>query len=166
MKHTDGHYFILANGNGGVHVQMIHGEFRSTGIMLIAKHIAHVADDGCGHIRFCPNIDGMKIAKRAQIIESRHMIEMFVGEQHGFNARHGIIKPWCFVESQFTRLFIAHFIHFAHRIGNGSAFRVRMFCHKSQHLPPKIWSTINENQSLVVCFDQSRTAQSFVSGIL
>ena len=97
LKHTDGHYFILANGDGGVHVQMIHGEFRSTGIMLVAKHIAHVADDGRGHIRFCPNIDGMEVAKGTEVVQSCHMIEMFVREQHRLYARHGIVKARGFV---------------------------------------------------------------------
>ena len=65
--------------------------------MLRTKHIAHVVGDGSCHIGFCPNIDGMEVAKGTEVVQSCHMIEMFVREQHRFYARHGIVKARSFV---------------------------------------------------------------------
>ena len=75
-----------------------------------------------------------EVGERAEVVESRHVVEMFVGEEHGFERRHGIGSAGRFVESGSASLFIAHFSHTTLVIGKGTVGTVWVFGDEAQHL--------------------------------
>ncbi len=123
MHHTDG-------GDGGtgrcerlVDGKLVHRELRRTGVVVFPKAVAHVPENGGGHVGFGPHLDWTEVGERAKIVESRHVVEMFVGEEHGFERGHGIGSAGRFVESGGASLFIAHFSHTTLVIGEGRRSR-------------------------------------------
>ena len=165
MHHTDG-------GDGGtgrcerlVDGKLVHRELRRTGVVVFPKAVAHVPENGGGHVGFGPHVDGAEVRKRAQVVESGHVVEMLVGEEHGFERRHGIGSAGRFVESGRAGLFVAHFSDVPFVVGEGRVGAVRVFGDEAQHLHAEVGPAVDEQEAVVVGFEQGRAAQTVVAHI-
>ena len=69
-----------------------------------------------------------------------------------------------FVESGGTSLFIAHFSHTALVIGEGAGAE-RVLGNEAQHLRAKIGAAVDEQEAMVVCLQQCRTARAAIARI-
>ena len=127
--------------------------------------IAHVLQNGGGHVGFGPHVDGAEVRERAQVVESRHVVKMFVGEEHGFECRHGVGVARRFVQSGGAGLFVAHFGDVPFVVGEGRVGAVRVFGDEAQHLRAEVGPAVNEQEAVVVGFEQGRAAQTAVAHI-
>ena len=132
--------------------------------MVFPKAVAHVPKNGGGYVGFGPHLDWTEVGERAKIVESRYVVEMFVGEEHGFERRHGIGSAGRFVESGGASLFIAHFSHTTLVIGEGAGAE-RVLGNEAQHLRAKIGAAVDEQEVMVVGLQQCRTARAAIARI-
>lgn len=133
VHHTDG-------GDGGtgrcerlVDGKLVHRELRRSRVVVFPKAVAHVPKNGGGHVGFGPHLDRTEVRKRTKIVEARDVVEMFVGEEHRFERRHGIGSAGRFVESGGASLFIAHFGDAPLVVGEGAGAE-RVLGDEAQHL--------------------------------
>ena len=154
MHHTDG-------GDGGtgrcerlVDGKLVHRELGRTGVVVFPKAVAHVPENGGGHVGFGPHVDGAEVRKRAQVVESGHVVEMLVGEEHGFERGHGVGEARRLVQSGGAGLFVAHFGDVPFVVGEGRVGAVRVFGDEAQHLRAEVGPAVDEQEAMVVGFEQ------------
>ena len=165
MQYTDGDDGGIGCCERLVDGKLVHRELRRTGVVVFPKAVAHVPENGGGHVGFGPHLDWTEVGERAQVVESRHVVEMFVGEEHGFERRHGIGSAGRFVESGRAGLFVAHFGDVPFVVGEGRVGAVRVFGDETQHLRAEVGPAVDEQEAMVVGFEQGRAAQTAVAHI-
>ena len=164
VHHTDG-------GDGGtgrcerlVDGKLVHRELRRTGVVVFPKAVAHVPKNGGGYVGFGPHLDWTEVGERAEVVESRHVVEMFVGEEHRFECRYSIGSAGRFVKSCGAGLLIAHFGDAPLVVGEGAGAE-RVLGNEAQHLRAKIGAAVDEQEAMVVGLKQCRTARAAIAWI-
>ena len=77
-----GHHFRMVDGKGVPDLNFLQGNIRYTGITVIDKTIRHPRTQSACHIFFGIDRNRPETAERTQIIQSAHVIIMFVRNEH------------------------------------------------------------------------------------
>ncbi len=101
------------------------------------------------HVGFGPHVDGAEVRKRAQVVESGHVVEMFVGEEHSFERGHGVGEARRLVQSGGAGLFVAHFGDVPFVVGEGRVGAVRVSGDEAQHLRAEVGPAVDEQEAMV-----------------
>ncbi len=164
VHHTDGRDGGAGRCERLVDGKLVHCELRRTGVVVFPKAIAHVPENGGGYVGFGPHLDRTEVGERAEVVESRHVVEMFVGEEHRIERGHGVRATGRFVESGSAGLLITHFGHTTLVVGEGTGAE-GVLGDETQHLRAKIGAAVDEQEAMVVGLKQCRTARAAIARI-
>ena len=87
---------------------------------------------------------------------------MFMRHQHRINRRKGIVIARCFVQPCGFGLLVGHLGHVLVVVGQGRVGRIGVCLQKTEHLLPKVRTTVDEDEPMVVGFDEGGSARALV----